>query len=481
MQEKPDTDELNGGQPPGLLTNTAGASKGRPQGSPLHPTPLPPLPRYEEISPAVSLTGDTVEGSITASEIVSTDPPPEPDISTHPTVPLTPPKRYFQVNWWSIVAFALLLVLVGEHLAPFVWPLVDSYLHPKATITLFPTQRAMSHQYAFLAVTGTADQSRNQVPSRVLSFTTPTKSATITTTGTGYTPAIQAKGTVILYNEANYNQTIAAGTVIAGNDGRQIVTDQTVTIAAGNPPYLGSSTVLAHSLQAGEVGNIQALDINGLCCLAGIYAKNTSGFSGGLDPKPYPMLSHTDLERETQSLAGSLSPLAKAGTQKQALESEQFLQPMQCSLTSSSHPKVGERAITATVSVSETCSAQVFDVAVLQKLTSVQFVQDSQKQLGSNFIQRGNLSTSIEKTTRLDKSHHTCQLTVSATGTLILYLSQAQMQALKMQIAGKKITEAQRQLLALAGVQGVAIQPAHQTDISLPTDPNQITMQEMSK
>ncbi len=44
------------------------------------------------------------------------------------------------------------------------------------------------------------------------------------------------------------------------------------------------------------------------------------------------------------------------------------------------------------------------------------------------------------------------------------------MQALKTQITEKKVIEAQRQLLALAGVQGVAIQPAHQSDISLPTD-----------
>jgi hypothetical protein len=444
MQEKPVTEELNGEQPPGLLAS------------------------------------ETVEGSITASEIVSTDPPPEPDISTHPTVPLTPPKRYFQVNWWSIAALALFLILLGEHFAPFVWPLVDSYLHPKAKVTLFPMQKAMRYQYTFLAVTGTADQSRNQVPSRVLSFSTPTKSETIATTGIGYTPAIQAKGTVILYNEANYSQTIAAGTVITGNDSRQIVTDQTVTIAAGNPPYLASSTVLAHSLQAGEVGNIQPLDINGLCCLAGIYAKNTSGFTGGQNPKPYRMLSHADLEREAQNLAGSLSPLAKVGIQNQMLQSEQFIQPVQCSLTTSSHPKVGERANSATVSVSETCSAQVIDDAVLQRLGNMQFVQDTYKQLGSNFVQRGNLSTSIEKTTLLDKSHHTCQLTVSATGTLILYLSQAQMRTLKTQIAGKKIAEAQRQLLALAGVQGVAIQPAHQTDKSLPSDPNQITMQEMS-
>jgi hypothetical protein len=440
------------------------------------PTPTDQLNK----PPTTYMLGTTpiVESDLAASEVTSTDPPAEPDISKHPTIPLaplTPPKRYFHLNWWSIVALALFLLLVGEHTIPLVWPLVDSYFHPKATVTIFPTQKTVSETYTFLAVTGTPDQARNQIPSRILSFTTPTKTETIKTTGIGYTPAVQATGEITFYNEAPYTQAIYAGTVVAARDNIQIVTDQTATIPNGNPPYsYGTATTPAHSIQAGTRGNIQPLNINGLCCLSGIYAKNNSSFTGGADPKPFPMLSNADLQRERQYLAGTLSTTATVGIQHQILPTEQFLHPMQCSVHTSSIPKVGEKATTATVSVSQTCTAQVYDHIALQKLTTHQFIQDSQHQLGSTYTERGSLTISTQKTTLLDKRHQTYQLTVSAAGTMIFHLSPTQLQRLKTSIAGKRIAEAQRQLLALAGVQGVYIQPSHQSDLSLPTSPEQI-------
>jgi hypothetical protein len=429
-------------------------------------------------------TPPIVESSLAESEVTGTEQPAEPDISKNPTVPLpplTPPKRYFQVNWWSVVALVLLLMLVGEHTAPFVIALVDGYVHPKATVTLFPTEKQVRHTYAYLVVTGTADQSRHQIPSRVISFSTPATTDTIRTTGIGYTSAVQATGDITLYNEANYRQTIAAGTVITAGDGIQVVTDQTVILAAGNPPYsYGSARAPAHTIQAGAGSNIQPLEVNGLCCLSGIYAKNTSPFTGGLDPKPYPMLSNADLQREAHTSAGTLSTDANTGIQRQMQKGEQLLRPIQCSEHTSSNPQVGERATTAIVSVSETCSSQVFDNAVLTQLTRVQFQQDSQKQLGSNFTQRGNMSLAIEKTTLLDKSHQTYELSVSASGTLIFHLTASQLQRLKTSIAGKRIADAQRQLLALAGVAGVSITPGSQTDTTLPADPGRIQIAVMT-
>jgi hypothetical protein len=425
-------------------------------------------------------TPPIVESDLAESVVTSTEPPVEPDISKHPTVPLAqleppiPTKRYFQVNWWSVVAIALSLVLIGEHLTPLLWPLIDGYFHPKATVTLFPTQKTVSETYTFLAVTGTADQARGQIPSRLLTFTTPTKTAAIQTTGVGYTPAIKARGQITFYNEAPYVQTIQAGTVINGTTGIQIVTDQTVSIAEGNGITNGSATVVAHTIQAGARSNIQPLDINGLCCLAGIYAKNTSSFTGGLDPKPFPMLSPADLQRVAQTSAGTLSSNANAGIQHQMQKGEQLLRPMQCSVHTSSNPQVGERATTAIVSVSETCTAQVYDNAVLTQITSVQFQQESLKQLGSNFVARGNTSTVIEKTTLLDKSHSTYQLTVNTSGVMVFHLSPTQLQALKMQIAGKRIADAQHELLQLTGVAGVYIKPSSQNDTTLPADPGRI-------
>ena len=425
------------------------------------------------------VTPPIVESTITESKVTSTEALEEPDISKHPTVPLaplTPARRYFRVNWWSIAALFLLLILAGEHTIPFLFPVVDAYLNSRATVTLFPTQKRMSQNYSYLVVTGTADPSHGQIPSRIISFTTPTKSGTIHTTGIGYTPAIQAHGTITLYNEAPYIQTIYAGTVITVGDGIQIVTDQTVTIAAGNGEANGNAQVLAHTIQAGTNANIPPLAINTLCCISGILAKNSSPFTGGLDSQPYPMLSQADLKREATHLAGTLSPIAKVGILSQIRDFEQNLVPMQCSAHTTSNPKVGERATTANVSMSETCITQVYDNAALQQLIGMQFTQDAGRQLSSNFVQSGNLTIAKRKTTLLDKTHSTYELSVAATGTLIFHLTPPQVQTLKKRIAGKSTAQAQQELLQLTGVAGVYIKPAHQDDSSLPTDPSSIVL-----
>ncbi len=440
--------------------------------------PTEELNRQETSGPLT--TPPVIDSTIAASEVTSTEVPEEPDISKHPTVPLAPlsaPKQYFQVNWWSLVALALLLILIGEHAAPLLLSLVDEYLHPKATVTIFPTQKQISQTYSYLVVTGTADPSHSQISSRVLSFTTPTKTGTIATTGIGYTPATKARGTVMFYNSAIYSQTIAAGTVIISSAGVHIVTDERITINAGNPPYsYGIAQAPAHSIEAGTVGNIPPLDINGLCCIAGISVKNTNPFTGGVNPKPYPMLSNADLKREAAHLAGELSPLAHEGIQSQMRGVEQFLVPMQCSMQTTSSPKVGERATTATVSVSETCLAQVYDNAALEGLISMKFMEDAAQQLGSSFVERGNLTIAKRNAALLDASHSTYRMVIRAEGTLVFHLTASQAQTLKKSIAGKSVSEAQQELLELSGVAGVYIKPAHQSDISLPTDPGSIVL-----
>src|SRR6266700_4704589 len=279
------------------------------QSQPLHTEPLD--------------TSSTVESALAESLVTGTEEPEASPISDDPTVPLAPPQRYFQVNWWSIVALFLLLILAGEHMPTLMMFLAQTYFHPTATVTLFPTQKRMSQTYSFLAVTGTADPGQQHVSSRLLTLTTPTNSETIKTTGLAQTPPIQAQGTVTFYNEATYEQTIGAGTVLTGSDGVQVVTDETAYVKPGNPPYLGSATVSAHAIQGGILGNLALADINTPCCLSGISAKNMESFSGGEDPKTYPIVSQADVDAATKQLAGMLDPLAKDAIRKQMKATEQ--------------------------------------------------------------------------------------------------------------------------------------------------------------
>ncbi len=425
-------------------------------------------------------TPPIIESDLAESVVIGTEEPQEPHISDHPTMPLIPPKREFHFNWWSIITLALLFLLAVEHVSPLMVTLVSTYLHPTATVTLFPTQQALNQTYSFLAVTGTADPVQKQVSSRLLTFTTPTKTETITTTGTAQTPPIQAQGAVTFYNETPYSQTIDAGTVITGSDGVQIVTDETVTIAAGSGATNGSATITAHTIQAGSAANIAPLDINGLCCVAGILVKNTSGFTGGEDPKSYPTLSQSDVDAATKQIAGTLDPLAKVAITSQMKTTEQILTPLNCTYQTIATPKVGEKATTAQVNVSETCNGQVYDDEVLQTLTRSQFLRDVATQAGADFIPTGTVAVALKKAMLLDKSHNAYQLDVTARGRVIFHLSKARLSTLTRQIAGKRIDQAQKHLLALHGVQGVSIQPAGTTDTSLPTDPSHIVIQVMT-
>src|SRR5712691_6351778 len=238
------------------------------------------------------VTPITIETTLAESVVISTEQPPEADqaqVSEDQTIP--PPRRMFVPNWSNIIACLLLLMLIGEHTIPLVWPYVDTYFHPKAVVTLFAAKQPLTFSYTFITVTGTADRAQNQIPSRLISFTTPTKTETTQTTGIGYTPAVQALGIITFYNEAPYAQTIQSGTVLTGSDGVRVITDEPASIPAGNGGTNGSATVTAHAIVGGTVGNIQALDLNGLCCLAGILAKNLTAFSGGADPQAYPTLS----------------------------------------------------------------------------------------------------------------------------------------------------------------------------------------------
>ncbi len=367
-------------------------------------------------------------------------------------------------------------VLLGEHVPTLMMFLAQTYFHPTATVTLFPTQKEVSQTYSFLAVTGTADPGQHQVSSRLLTVTTPTKSETIKTTGLAQTPPIQAQGAVIFYNQAPYSQTIEAGTVLTGSDGIQIVTDETVTIAPGSGAINGSATVSAHTLQAGRQANIAPLDINGFCCVAGILAKNTNGFTGGEDPKTYPIVSQPDVNAATKQLAGTLDPLAKDAIGKQMKATEQILTPLNCTSQTTAIPKVGEKATQAQVNVSETCTSQVYDDAALQELTRSQFLRDVATQAGADFIPKGAVAIALEKATLLDKSHNAYHLSVTATGSVIFHLSKARLATLTRQIAGKRLDQAQRVLLQLQGVQGVYIRPLSSSDSSLPTDPSQIAI-----
>ncbi len=120
------------------------------------------------------------------------------------------------------------------------------------------------------------------VPAHFLPIQMYSAQSSIVPTGKTEHPAVQARGTLTIYNGSILVQQFPAGFLFAAKDGLEVATDQSVTIPAANLPSLGMATVPAHAVAAGSQGNIQAGQINQDYGTA-VTIKNLSAFQGGQD------------------------------------------------------------------------------------------------------------------------------------------------------------------------------------------------------
>jgi hypothetical protein len=265
-----------------------------------------------------------------------------------------------------------------------------------ATVTLVPETKTLSTTLTVTALsTGTPEQARKQVAARLLEVGSPTQSQTVPTTGTGHAPARMGEGTVTFYNAAPYAQTIAAGTLLTGADGVEIVTDAPAVIPAGNPPIEGEVTVPAHAAVIGPQGNIAPLDLNGLCCLADISVKNTMAFHDGQYAYDFPMVTQADIDQAAGPLLATLTAATQENLHAEVHPNERLVGQVQCRPAVTPDHPVGSNASQVTVSVSVTCHAQAYDDGAVVRLATSALMQQAMTTLGTGYALRGTISTTI--------------------------------------------------------------------------------------
>lgn len=172
---------------------------------------------------------------------------------------------------------------------------------------------------------------------------------------------MQARGMVTYYNQTPTSQDIPAGMLLTGADGVQVVTDQQVVAPAAHLPAQGEATVAAHAVQPGPQGNIRANDLNGLCCFVGIAVQNMHPFTGGQDARDFPAAQARDVNGVASPLSTTLTRQGQAALQAQVRTDEQLAAPMRCPPQITAMPGIGEEATQITVTVSVTCSAEVYN------------------------------------------------------------------------------------------------------------------------
>ncbi len=343
---------------------------------------------------------------------------------------------------------------------------------PRATVTLTPAQARLHTAVSLTAVTGTPDPTRGQVHARLLSEQSPVFTRMVPTSGHGHTRAQAAGGTLTFYNAAPYTQTVAAGTVLTGTDGVQLVTDQAALLPAANLPAVGMATVPAQAVQVGPQGNIAPLDLNGLCCVAGVSVKNTDAFTGGQLARDYPVVAHQDVDTVVTRESIPLTQEAQARLQADVRPGEQLIAPAQCHPGVSTDHPVGSEASHVMITLTLTCQGEVYDQQAVEQLASTALSTQAHATLGSGYSVQGPITTSITQVAT-EATHGTLSLLVSAQGTWSYQFSSTEIARLSRRIAGLPRQEAVRLLKHDAHIQAVSITETWNAS-RLPTDPAHI-------
>jgi hypothetical protein len=399
--------------------------------------------------------------------IVQSDPPtpdqPGQESSSPHEEPAQRTQRRSTTMMWAVIGFLLVgAVLTLVSLRPILFPA------PEATITIVTVSTPIRAATTVTVVTGQAPKA-GQITGRQLAAITMSQQRTIATTGTVHQDAQAAHGLITFYNAATYSQVIPAGTILAGTDGTQIVTEQDATLPAVSYPTLGAMTVAAHALIAGPAGDIAAGDIYGPCCRLNVSAVN-SAFSGGQNARSYQTVTQQDISTGAAGLTKSLGQSVQAALQTQVSSDETLITPLPCHQSTTPNHQPGSEATQVTITVSETCTGTTYNTQQYQDQLAQQMDQQAAKQRGQGYQRSGAIQSSITTT---EQYHNSLTLHVTIAATYAYQMNQDQQQTLAQLVAGKSTTQATTTLLQVPGVQTVAISTNTKNDV-LPSDPHQI-------
>ena len=381
--------------------------------------------------------------------------PPGGNMSPHR---MPPPKR----NGPAIIIVALViltLLVIGGGAAILLSPNMfrSTGASSPATITITPTSKTVQDNYTMQGVTSNANPANRQVTVRQLT-STKTATDTVNTTGHTQTAAAAAAGTLTFTNGSLAPFNVASGTQFSTPNGVVVVNDKDVTIPAASPGTVGRMTVNAHALNQGVAGNITPLAIDQPCCnpTGEIRVQNQNAFTGGQDDQDYHFLQQKDVDGVTNAHQTRLKSDAQNDIKGQTKPGEQLLADIDCN-----DPKTtadvtpgdqgpGKNVTTAHVTVSVSCSAQVFDANATQSIAENALKQKAMQDPGTGYVLAGRIITQVQSSRTQQDGSVTFQ--VSAKGIWYYQWTDTMKQDLLNQIKGKSATQAQTILNGNPGV-----------------------------
>jgi hypothetical protein len=171
----------------------------------------------------------------------------------------------------------------------------------------------------------------------------------------------------------------------------------------------------------------------------------------------------------------SLTLTAQASLKAQLHPGEQFVSSPQCMPSITSDHQAADRATSVTVTVTVTCTGEVYDHQAAQSMVANLLRQEAARDPGPGYALVGSLVTDVRQVTVTDAKKGTLSLMVEAEGVWVYQFGAAQKQALAKLLVGKSTQNAQTLLLEQKGITTAAIQFSGGNGDTLPSDPSQIT------
>jgi serine/threonine protein kinase len=341
-----------------------------------------------------------------------------------------------------IVAAVLLLVLASVLFA------AGSYfLTPKANILLTPANKLEQANFTFTGVPSQPDPSKQQVSAHVLNLS---GSQHMSGQATGTIPATKAKGLLRFTNTSESSVTIPS-TTLRGSSGVPVSFDGPITIAA-----TGNVTVQSFAVDAGQSGNIKALDFNTqpVPNYSNVVITNLEAFSGGQDAMPE--LLSQDIDKIAKPLLSSLSQHVSNALQNEVRSNEHSLD-QQCHHQQNSDHQPGEHVKTFTVTISLTCSEIVYDYVATRQIATTflkQVAQSDPDLQRAEWKLNGQVVLTVRNTTSTSAQ---ISLLVTAKGVWVYQFTNQELAKLKQQLVNKSKNRAQAILQQEDGVVSVSI------------------------
>src|SRR5579859_2563338 len=363
----------------------------------------------------------------------------------------------------------LLLILLGAGVPLFIIYAPASV----ASVSITPVTKHPKNEYHITGLTTASDATQNPIHARHIGFTARTTKTT-PASGKGHQDAVAAKGTFVFTNPTD---NIVTGTDPGGTTWTFTGTIGGINFTSDATQYIQINAQTTGSLpmhaDPGANGNVGAHFVDGYYQIheqkidpvtniatdtGKIYYStitNPDGFSGGQDAFDYAYVQQLDIDSLATPLTTQLTSDAMQVVNKQVKPGEKIAgvtglaDGINCSPTVQGS-QANDRVATATVTVSVTCDAMVYDTQAADATAKNMLDTDMLSQLGAHYQRLGDMHTTVTF-----ESHSTDSvfLTMQAEGLWVYQFDKARLQQLTLGISGKPQSDA---LTFLRTQQGVA-------------------------